>query len=181
MIHQYYQPPNLPLEYWTPTKYDQFKDLLKVAEEYDEKTGQKDCLDPKKAEFLKDVEKLLEEKYGIVKKFDWQIGDTVCTLKSKPVISESTFMTDLTLREGLVGTIAKIEHNKTQVTVWVQFTVIKQLVPFRGDVSSETLNEQLRNEISYLRKLPWTGGNITSSTGGTGRLTANGVLGEVTN
>lgn len=149
-----------------------------MAEEYDEKTGQKDCLDPKKADFLKDVEKLLEEKYGISKKFDWQIGDTVCTLKPKPVISEITFMADLTLRQGLAGTITKIEHNKTQVTVWVQFTVIKQLVPFQGDVNNETLNEQLKNDTSYNRKFPWMGGNTIISGTVSG---INGIVGGVMN
>ena len=59
VVHDYHK--KLEPDYWTPKKIDYFRDLfrdlLKDAERYDEQTGQKDCLDPKKAEFLKDVEK----------------------------------------------------------------------------------------------------------------------------
>jgi hypothetical protein len=172
VVHQYHQPPNLPFEYWTPNKYDQFKDLLKVAEEYDEKTGQKDCLDPKKAEFIKDVEKHLEEKYGITKKFDWEVGDIVVTKKERGVINTNTFMEDIILRAGLEGKIVRIEHHKTQITVHVLFAVIAQWVVFRFDVNTIEKNDELINNNSYFRKFPH-GGNNSSGT--------NGIVGGVTN
>jgi hypothetical protein len=186
MVHQYHQPPNLPFEYWTPKKYDQFKDLLKVAEEYDEKTGQKDCLDPKKADFLKDVEKLLEEKYGISKKFDWEVGDSVTTKKEKGVISDISFMKDITLRAGLEGKIARIEHHKTQITVHVLFDVISQWVVFQFDVNTIEKNDELINNSSYFRKFPYgtvNGGNSSTVSGisGTGYSTAKGIVGGVMN
>jgi hypothetical protein len=177
MVHEYHQ--KLPFEYWTPKKYDQFKDLLKVAEEYDEKTDQKDCLDPKKAEFIKDVEKLLEEKYGITKKFDWEVGDSVTTKKEKGVVNATTFMNDITLRAGLEGKIVRIEQHKTQITVHVLFDVISQWwVVFRFDVNTIEKNDELINNSSYFRKFPH-GGNAPFGSNGTGPITTSRIVGGV--
>jgi hypothetical protein len=63
MIHQYHE--QFPKEWWTPNKFEQFKDLTQVVEKYDEATGQKECLDPEKAKFLKVIEDYLKEKYGL--------------------------------------------------------------------------------------------------------------------
>lgn len=144
MVHQYHE--KLPPTYWTHDTFDAMKDFLKKAEEYDEKTNQKDCLDPQKAHFLKDVEKLLEEKYGIAKKFDWEVGDAVWTKQEKSVINEKTLSYDITLRAGLNGKIAKIEHLKDVVVVWVSFDGIAQLVDFRWEVSITATNGWLGNE-----------------------------------
>lgn len=159
VIHDYGR--KLPPLEWTPDILETFKDTLKKAEAYDEKTHQKDCLDPQKAEFLKDVEKHLEEKYGIQKKFDWEIGDTVISKKEVPVISNKTFMADITLRAGLTGIIEQIHHHKTEVTVWVRFEVITQLIPFRGKVASNEITDCLDNVTAHHRSLPYNA-NVTN-------------------
>ena len=170
VVHDYHK--KLEPDYWTPKKFDYFRDLLKDAERYDEQTGQKDCLDPKKAEFLKDVEKLLEEKYGIAKKFDWEVGDSVCTLKSKLVISKKTFDADITLRGGLVGRIVEIEHEKTKVIVRVVFEALpQQKVEFYFDIKTIDTQEELRNNSSVDRR----NGFFSSfgGGGGTSQITLN--------
>jgi len=163
-IHDYGR--KLPPLEWTPDILETFKDALKRAEAYDEKTHQKDCLDPQKAEFLKDVEKLLEEKYGM-KKFDWEVGDRVENKNEKPVFNNKTFRNDLTLRSGASGIIIKIEHSKTEVTVEVQFDVIpNNSLKFYGTVGTEKLNEQLINISSIHRNDRSFSGGVGGTSGG---------------
>lgn len=58
-----------PNDWWDPTKWDDYLDLKRKAEEYDRITNQPDCEDPKKQRFeqevlkrLKDLEKKLANK-----------------------------------------------------------------------------------------------------------------------
>lgn len=60
MIFDYHQ--KLPLDYWNLERYTLFKDLLEEVKQYDEKTGQKDCVDPEKAELLERIEERLDIK-----------------------------------------------------------------------------------------------------------------------
>lgn len=47
----------LPDEYWNrPRSLEAYNDLIKRAAEYDKQTGQPDCEDPAKAEFLKKLQ-----------------------------------------------------------------------------------------------------------------------------
>jgi hypothetical protein len=145
------------------------KDAPKKAEEYDEKTHQKDCLDPRKAEFLKAVEQLLEEKYGL-KKFDWLVGDRVEIKHDKLIFNNKTFSNDLTLRANALGTIVEIEHDKTSVQIVVEFDALpNHKITFYGVAGTDKLIEQLTNTSTYDRKhsnfTVWSGGTSGSSTG----------------
>ncbi len=46
-------------------EYINFQELVRKAKLYDELTKQKDCIDPKKEEWLKDLEKVMLDNYGI--------------------------------------------------------------------------------------------------------------------
>jgi hypothetical protein len=48
--------------YTGPTRkeWEDFKDLIQKALEIDKKTGQPDCIDPKKAEWMKKMEELYD-------------------------------------------------------------------------------------------------------------------------
>lgn len=41
---------------WAPTAIEKYHDLIDAAQEFDEVAGEPDCEDPKKAEFLKELE-----------------------------------------------------------------------------------------------------------------------------
>lgn len=50
-----------PDSYWlkNPSYWDHFKKLLEDARKFDEETGQKECVDPKKQEWMDNIEKKL--------------------------------------------------------------------------------------------------------------------------
>lgn len=52
----------LPPSPYLPSKqeWDEFKELLRRAAEYDKRTNQPDCEDPKKQEWMKEIERRLE-------------------------------------------------------------------------------------------------------------------------
>lgn len=52
---------NMPLDYWTPQKYDYLRELIRKAEEYDRITNQPDCEDAEKGKVLERIEKRLAE------------------------------------------------------------------------------------------------------------------------
>ena len=54
--------PQLDAPGWTKVRWDEYQELLRKAREYDAKTGQADCVDPKKQEFTDQVEKILKRK-----------------------------------------------------------------------------------------------------------------------
>lgn len=57
-----------PVPYWTSEKYFELLKFVKQAEEFDQKTNQPHCEDPKKIEILKRIGDRLakiEEKVGI--------------------------------------------------------------------------------------------------------------------
>ena len=60
--------PYKPDEYygWTKIRWEEYQELLRKAAEYDRLNNQPNCVDPKKEEFTKKVEKVLREK-GIIK------------------------------------------------------------------------------------------------------------------
>lgn len=60
----------IPEPWWTPSNAEKFMKLVKFAEQFDEETGQPDCIDPEKAELLERVEKLLEKLEDKVDKLD---------------------------------------------------------------------------------------------------------------
>lgn len=48
------------VERWTPETFDQFKKILEEAAKLDTVLGEPDCEDPKKAEWMKEVERRLD-------------------------------------------------------------------------------------------------------------------------
>lgn len=48
--------PIMPTAWPTPEQWEEYKKLLKTAMEFDRKTGQPDCEDPKKAEWFKTMD-----------------------------------------------------------------------------------------------------------------------------
>ena len=58
VVHQYVQD-RVPSWTWTDNSYSDFKEILKQIEALDKKLGQPDCVDPKKAAWMKAVEERL--------------------------------------------------------------------------------------------------------------------------
>ena len=54
--------PHSPL---SPREYEDYQELLRKAKLYDEMTGQKDCPDPKKVEWQRDLEKFMKDRFGL--------------------------------------------------------------------------------------------------------------------
>jgi hypothetical protein len=52
-------------EQWPPPNYIDYQELLRKAKLYDEITKQKDCPDPEKVKWQKDLEKFMRDKYGL--------------------------------------------------------------------------------------------------------------------
>lgn len=50
---------NLPEDFWTKENYEAFRRIIQEAVKFDKDTGQPDCEDPKKAEFIQVVERKL--------------------------------------------------------------------------------------------------------------------------
>lgn len=50
----------IPSEQWTQEAYDQFKKILEEAAKLDTVLGEPNCEDPKKAEWMKEVERRLD-------------------------------------------------------------------------------------------------------------------------
>lgn len=79
MVHDHFQRPWLPSPAvpeplpWTPTSYpewtlerwNEYQELLKKAKKYDERTGQPDCPDPEKEKRFLEIQKMIEDRYGL--------------------------------------------------------------------------------------------------------------------
>ena len=66
-----------PMDYWTPTTWPPFSDLLEQARRTDEATEQPDCEDPAKTEWIEKVEerlRRLENEPIATGQPDWEIG-----------------------------------------------------------------------------------------------------------
>ncbi len=50
---------------WPKNDYLNYQELLRKAKLYDEMTQQKDCPDPEKVKWQKDLEKFMRDKYGL--------------------------------------------------------------------------------------------------------------------
>lgn len=77
MIYDYGRQ-RIPVDYWTPTTWPWFKQLVKEAEVFDVKTGQPDCVDPAKEEWANQIEERLRRLEGAepvpAGQPDWEIG-----------------------------------------------------------------------------------------------------------
>jgi hypothetical protein len=51
---------SIPPNQWTPDTFSQFKEILDVVKQLDEKLGQKNCEDPAKAAWMRGIEARLE-------------------------------------------------------------------------------------------------------------------------
>lgn len=51
----------IPQPQWTPQTWDRAQEILDAVRRLDEKLGQKDCEDPKKAEWMREVEDRLRK------------------------------------------------------------------------------------------------------------------------
>lgn len=66
--YPFMQPQSAPQrlgDYFPPQSYPDFMDLVRKARLYDELNNQKDCPDPKKEEWLKQLESFMRERYGL--------------------------------------------------------------------------------------------------------------------
>lgn len=56
-----YMRQRVPIRDWTRPAFDDYQEIIKRLEKLDKKLGQPDCVDPAKAEWMKEVEKRLAE------------------------------------------------------------------------------------------------------------------------
>lgn len=50
---------------WTLERWVEYQELLRKAREYDARTGQADCPDPAKEVRYAEIQKMIEERYGL--------------------------------------------------------------------------------------------------------------------
>jgi len=73
MVHEHYQQPfrdlqttpNYLPQQWGWPRWDEYQELLRKAQKYDEMMKQPDCPDPEKEKTMKEIERRLVEKYGL--------------------------------------------------------------------------------------------------------------------
>lgn len=142
VVHTYHQ--KLQPDYWTPVTFDQFKDFLKQAEKYDELTDQKDCLDPQKAEFLKDVEKMLLEKYGMEKMFEFSVGMEILTVQERTEYDKKSFQYSIVIQERTRGIVKAVRTVGLAQWVEVEFDLLKNVVSY---YTANSRKDPLTNQI----------------------------------
>lgn len=52
---------NIPLDQWSRITFTEYQDIIRRIQELDDKLNQKECVDPSKAAWMKDVEKRLSK------------------------------------------------------------------------------------------------------------------------
>lgn len=81
MVHGHFQTPLIPVPHWPPLvphiptapahpewtleRWHEYQELLRKARQYDERTGQFDCPDPAKEVRYQEIQKMIEERYGL--------------------------------------------------------------------------------------------------------------------
>lgn len=58
-IHDYYRT-NVPIDQWTVSRFNEYKDIVRRLDELDKKLSQPDCDDPAKAAWMREVEARLK-------------------------------------------------------------------------------------------------------------------------
>ena len=51
-----YSKQNFPLDNWTEDKYEWFKDIIERTKKLDEMMDQRDCVDPEKEKYMREIE-----------------------------------------------------------------------------------------------------------------------------
>lgn len=52
----------LPQQYWSQESFDQYLALLKVAKQFDDVSGQPECEDPSKAQWIEAIKTRLQDR-----------------------------------------------------------------------------------------------------------------------